>query len=116
MGLRRERFPRGERAGGQEVAEMAYVGPFSGDAGIDARAARAPACLGRGEGVARGFVAQRVRERDQSRGGFQVLQRYEPFRQVVVAFPVRQNEAADVENAAALGEDDLEKMRRYLWE
>ena len=46
----------------------------------------------------------------------EVLQRYEPAREVVVAFPVRQNEAADVENAAALGEDDLEKMRRYLWE
>ena len=46
----------------------------------------------------------------------EVLQWYEPFREVVVALPVRQHEAADVEDAAALGEDDLEKMRRYLWE
>ena len=35
-------------------------------AGTDAGAARAPARLGRGEGVARGFVGQRVGERDQS--------------------------------------------------
>ena len=95
---------------------MPNVGPFAGNAGVDARAARAPAGLGRGEGVARGFVAQRVRERDQSCRGFQVLQRYEPFRQIVVALPVRQHEAAYVEDAAALREDDLEKMRRYLWE
>ena len=86
-------------------------------AGVDARAARAPARLRRGEGVARCVVGERVGERDQSCRGFQVLQWYEPFREiVVVAFPVRQHEAADVEDAAALGEDDLEKMRRYLWE
>ena len=93
-GLRRERLPRGERAGGQEVAEVANTGPLARAAGIDARAARAPAGLGRGEGVARGFVRQCVGERDQSRGGFEVLQWYEPFREiVVVAFPVRQHEA-----------------------
>ena len=95
---------------------MANVGPLAGDAGIDARAARTPARLGRGEGVARCVVGQCVRERDQSCGGFEVLQRYEPAREVVVAFSVRQNEATDVEDTAALGEDDLEKMRRNLWE
>ena len=68
---------------------MANVGPLARAAGIDAGAAGAPAGLGRGEGVARVTIRQRVRERDQSCGGFQVLQRYEPFGQIVVAFPVR---------------------------
>ena len=115
MGLRRERLPRGERTDGQQVAEVTNVGPFAGDAGVDARAAGAPAVFRRGEGVAR-FICQRVRERDPSCGRLDALQWYEPFREVVVALPVRQHEAADVEDAAALGEDDLEKMRRYLWE
>ena len=89
---------------------------FARAAGIDSRAAGAPSGLRRGEGVARCFVSERVGERDQSCGGFQVLQWYEPFREIVVALPVRQHEAADVRNATALREDDLEKMRRYLWE
>ena len=67
---------------------MTNVGPLARAAGVDAGAARAPARLRRGEGVAR-FICQRVRERDQSCGGFEVLQWYEPFRQIVVAFPVR---------------------------
>ena len=67
---------------------MADARLFARAAGVDARAARAPARLRRGEGVAR-FICKRVRERDQSCGGFQVLQRYEPFRQIVVALPVR---------------------------
>ena len=115
-GLRRESLPRFQRAGGQEVAEVFHAcgGPRATDA--EARAAGAPAGLRRGEGVARGFVAQRVRERNQSCRGFQVLQWYEPFRQIVVALPVRQHEATDVQDAAAFREDDLEKMRRYLWE
>ena len=46
---------------------MANVGPLAGDAGVDARAARAPVCLRRGEGVAC-FSCQRVRKRDQSCG------------------------------------------------
>ena len=54
-----------------------------------AGAARAPAGLGSGEGVARFIIRQHVGKRDQSRGGFEVLQRYEPFRQIVVALPVR---------------------------
>ena len=62
---------------------------FARAAGADAGAARAPVGLRRGEGVARGFVGQRVGERDQSRGGFEVLQWYEPFGQIVVALPVR---------------------------
>ena len=41
---------------------------FARAASVDARAAGAPARLRRGEGVARGFVGQRVRERDQSCG------------------------------------------------
>ena len=61
-----------------------------------AGAARAPARLGRGEGVARCVVGQCVGKRDQSRGGFEVLQWYEPFREIVVALPVRQHEATDV--------------------
>ena len=95
---------------------MANVSPLACAAGTDAGAAGAPAGLRRGAGVARFTIRQRVRERDQSCGGFEVLQWYEPFREiVVVAFPVRQHEAADVEDAAALGEHHLEKMRRYLW-
>ena len=68
---------------------MANPRLFARAAGTDAGAARAPARFRRGEGVARGFVRQRARERDQSCGGFQVLQRYEPFREIVVALPVR---------------------------
>ena len=68
---------------------MANVGPFAGNAGIDARAAGAPTGLRRGEGVARGFVGQRVRKGNYACRGFEVLQWYEPFRQIVVAFPVR---------------------------
>ena len=68
---------------------MPNIGPLAGDAGIDARAAGTPARFRRGEGVARCVVGQRVGERDQSCGGFQVLQRYEPFREIVVALPVR---------------------------
>ena len=56
---------------------MANPRLFASAPRTDARAARAPARLGGGEGVAR-FICQRVGERDQSRGGFQVLQRYEP--------------------------------------
>ena len=90
---------------------------FARAAGVDARAAGAPPRLRRGEGVARVTIRQRVGERDQSCCGFQVLQWYEPFRQiVVVAFSVRQNEATDVEDSVALREDDLEKMRWHLWE
>ena len=45
---------------------MANVGPLACAAGTDSGAAGAPARLRRGEGVARGFVGQRVGERDQS--------------------------------------------------
>ena len=68
---------------------MANPRLFARAAGVDARAARAPAGLGRGEGVARCVVGQRVRERDQSCGRLEVLQWYEPFREIVVALPVR---------------------------
>ena len=68
---------------------MANPRLFARAAGIDAGAAGAPARLRRGEGVARCVVGQRVRERDQSCRGFQVLQGYEPFGQIVVALPVR---------------------------
>ena len=69
---------------------------FARAAGVDARAAGAPAGLGRGEGVARCVVGQRVRKGNYACRGFQVLQWYEPFGQISVAFPVRQHEAADV--------------------
>ena len=75
---------------------MANARLFARAAGVDARAAGAPSRLRRGEGVARGFVRQCVGKRDQSRGGFEVLQWYEPFREIVVALPVRQHEATDV--------------------
>ena len=58
-------------------------------AGIDAGAAGAPAGLRRGEGVARCVVGQRVRKGNYACRGFQVLQWYEPFREIVVALPVR---------------------------
>ena len=47
---------------------MANARLFARAAGTDAGAAGAPVCLRRGEGVARCFVGQRVRERDQSCG------------------------------------------------
>ena len=75
---------------------MANARLFARATDAEARAAGAPAGLRRGEGVARCVVAQRVRERDQSCGGFEVLQWYEPFREIVVALPVRQHEATDV--------------------
>ena len=68
---------------------MANVGPLAGDAGVDARAAGAPAGLRRGEGVARCVVGQCVRKGNYACRGFQVLQWYEPFREIVVALPVR---------------------------
>ena len=82
MGLRRE------RVGGEQVAEITNTRIFATVSRAPRPdAARAPARLGRGEGVARCFVGQCVGKRDQSCGGFEVLQRYEPFERSSSHFP-----------------------------